>query len=84
MTAITAKVACTTKSQAWDGATKLSFGPDYADGRNAEWAAATPNLSVSMTVIDAVADNFELGGKYMLTFTPSDDEAAAPSEQEVV
>ena len=82
MVQITAKVACTRKDAAWDGATNLAFGPDYQDGRNAEWAAATPNLSVSMTVIDAVAEHFELGGKYTLTFTPTGDAGEAPNAAE--
>lgn len=79
MGAITAKIECTNKSTAWEGATSLSFGPDYADGRNAEWAAATPSLSVSLTVIDSVAERFEVGGKSTLTFTPSDDQSETVS-----
>lgn len=71
MRVVTAKVACTSKQPAWEGASTLSFGPDYADGRNAEWAAATPALSLSMTVNGDVADAFELGGKYTLSFEPS-------------
>lgn len=71
MRVVTAKVTCTAKSEGFEGASSLSFSPDYQDGRNAEWAAATPNLSLSMTVIGAVAEHFELGGKYTLSFEPS-------------
>jgi hypothetical protein len=71
MRVVTAKVACTSKQPAWEGASSLSFSPDYADGRNAEWAAATPSLSPTMTVKGDVADAFELGAKYTLTFEPS-------------
>lgn len=46
----------------------LQFAPDYTDGRNKEWAAATPALSLSMTVKGDVGDNFEAGDKFTLTF----------------
>lgn len=73
MVEVTAKVKCSSKAPAWEGAARLSFEPDYQDGRNAEWAAATPHLSLSMTVVDSVAEHFEQGGKYTLTFTPTED-----------
>lgn len=73
MTAVTAKVECTSKSdQGW--ATVLSFQPDYKDGRNAEWAEATPSLVINMTVKTSVGEHFKQGGKYTLTFEPSDGE----------
>ena len=49
--------------------TRLYFVPDYTDGRNAEWAAATPSLSLDMNVKTDVADKFEVGKAYTLTFT---------------
>lgn len=49
--------------------TQLIFGADYADGRNKEWAAATPALTVNMTVKPEVAAQFKVGGHYTLTFT---------------
>jgi len=82
MVQVTAKVECTQKEQAWDGATRLAFGPDYRDGRNAEWAAATPSLSVQMMVLDAVAEHFEHGGKCTLTFTPTEDVDGTPASGE--
>jgi hypothetical protein len=42
---------------------QLGFVPDIEDGRNKEWAAATPTLSFSMTVIPAIAEKFEVGEK---------------------
>lgn len=72
MTAVTAKVVCNSKSEGTYG-TSLSFGPDYSDGRNAEWAAATPALSVSMTVKSEVGALFEQGSAYTLTFEPNKD-----------
>jgi hypothetical protein len=72
--AITAKVICAWKAPG-ESSTQLGFGADYADGRNAEWAAATPTLSLNMTVKPEVADLFTTGGRYTLTFEP---EAATP------
>lgn len=75
--AVTAKVQVNTKSAYGEGENaqaSLSIGPDYSDSRNAEWAAATPALSLSMTVNGAVGDFFEQGAKYTLTFTRSDEQ----------
>lgn len=72
MTAVTAKVECTSRTT-YEGAVTLSFGPDYASGRNAEWAAATPHLSISMTVNETAGAHFEQGSKYTLTFEPNED-----------
>lgn len=64
---ITAKVRCNGKQPYGDMAT-LSFMPDYGDGRNSEWAAATPHLDLRMTVKGTVAEQFEPGWAYTLTF----------------
>lgn len=71
MTAVTAKVECTGHAVGYADSVSLAFSPDYADGRNADWAEATPHLSLSMTVKASVAKHFERGGKYTLTFEPS-------------
>jgi len=42
---------------------QLQFVPDYEDGRNKEWASATPALTFSMTVIKDIAEMFEVGEK---------------------
>lgn len=53
---------------------QLGFMVDYADGRNAEWAAATPHLNVQMTVKREIADeHFPLGRAITITFEPSED-----------
>jgi hypothetical protein len=70
---ITAKVKLSRKGESADGQTYLEFHPDYADGRNKEWAKYTPSMSVQMTVLDEVAEKFEPQGAYTLTFTPSED-----------
>lgn len=68
---ITAKVYCGTKVQTGEGELRqgvVTFFPDYADGKNKEWALSTPNLSLSMTLKGDAADLFEVGEAYTLTF----------------
>lgn len=70
---VTAKVKLTTKVDAgYSDVKALSFYADYADGRNKEWAAATPSLSIQMTVNAEAAELFEAGKGYTLTFTPDE------------
>lgn len=74
--AITAKIVCQAKQESGEGDQRrvnVSFLPDYADGRNKEWSLYTPALSLSMTLKGAVADRFEPGQAYTLTFTPEGD-----------
>lgn len=70
--AVTAKIRLTSKSLQNEGTDYeqflLGFSPDYADDRNKEWALTTPTLSLSMTVKPEVADKFEQGAAYTLTF----------------
>jgi len=73
---ITAKITCNSKQTygpADEPMATVSFMPDYMDGRNKEWAAATPTLNLSMTVKGSVADQFEPGKKYTLTFEENED-----------
>jgi hypothetical protein len=70
---ITAKVHCQSKTESGEGDARQSvvtFVPDYADGRNKEWSLYTPALSLSMTLKGDVADRFEPGTAYTLTFEP--------------
>lgn len=69
---ITAVATLHTNRSDGDDQNFLSFSADYADERNKEWAKYTPALSLGMTVIDAVAENFEQGGRYLLTFEKQD------------
>jgi hypothetical protein len=71
MSGITAKVTCVSKTEQGESAL-LTFGADYNDGRNAEWAYYTPALSLTMTVRGEVAERFEQGSHYTLTFEPSE------------
>jgi hypothetical protein len=69
---VTAKVKLSSKGDG-PGAVPLVFYADYAEGRNKEWAAATPTLSLNMTVKPEVAELFEVGKPYTLTFEASED-----------
>lgn len=76
MSNITAKVVCDSKTgeagEGDDRTVNVAFRPDYQDGRNAEWARWTPGLSLTMGLRGAVADLFEVGRPYTLTFTQED------------
>jgi len=69
---VTAKVHCQSKTETGEGDARqvnVTFVPDYADGRNKEWALYTPGLSLTMGLKGSVADRFEAGKAYTLTFT---------------
>jgi hypothetical protein len=68
----TAKVKLYYKTDQHNGSYSLSFSPDYEDGRNAEWAHATPSLSLSMSVREDVAANFHEGQCFTLIFESED------------
>jgi hypothetical protein len=70
--ATTAKVAVVRKADSVDGQTRLVFTADYADGRNKEWSKYTPNLTLDMVVLDSVAEQFNLGDAFTLTFERED------------
>jgi hypothetical protein len=73
---ITAKVRCSSKNETGEGDNRMaqvSFAPDYADGRNKEWALATPSLNLSMTLNGQAADLFEQGKAYKLQFVETED-----------
>lgn len=76
--AITAKVKCTSLIEyptrdTWGGYWNVTFSPDYGEGRNAEWANASPSLSLTMVLAPDKGNLFEQGQAYTLTFTPSED-----------
>jgi hypothetical protein len=70
--ATTAKIFLWRKSESSDGQTTLDFNADYADGQNKEWAKYTPALSLSMTVLDEVAADWNNGDHFTLTFDKSE------------
>lgn len=67
--ATTAKLFLTTKTLVPDDQVHLEFGPDYADGRNKEWAKYTPGLTLRLTVLAEVAERFTEGKSYVMTLT---------------
>lgn len=73
---ITAKVSLASKVVQGPGtphqSVLLTFGADYHDGRNKQWAKATPYLNLVMVVTPEVADRFEQGQAYTLTFEPTE------------
>lgn len=77
MTPVTAKVQLAQKN-AYIGGVTLKFMADYADGRNKEWAESTPSLSYEMQVKPSVAELFQVGGKYTVTFEPTIEPAPEP------
>jgi hypothetical protein len=72
MTKTTAVATLNTKQDAGNGQTSLFFAADYNDERNKEWSKYTPALGVNMTVLDSVAERFEQGARYLLTFEKQD------------
>jgi hypothetical protein len=82
---ITAKVVCNLKQEFTYGTERqatVGFCPDYQDGRNKDWAAATPSLELRMLLRGDVADRFEPGRAYTLTFEPEPVAAPIPAEDE--
>lgn len=49
----------------------LGFVTDYQDGRNKEWATATPVADIKFTVKHEIGERFELGKAYTFTVSES-------------
>lgn len=65
---VTAKFKVSRRSEmGW--ATEIELTPDYAQGRNAEWAEATPAGMIRLTVKNTLAaEQFELNQPFTVTF----------------
>lgn len=71
--AVTARFKVNRKTE-MDWATEVEMTPDYAQGKNAEWAAATPAGMIRLTVAnDVAAEQFIEGKGYEIVFTQLDD-----------
>lgn len=73
---VTAKVVCTGKTENGEGDERqvfVAFNADYNDGRNKEWSLYTPALNLNLTLKGAVADRFEQGKAYTLTFEENNE-----------
>jgi hypothetical protein len=52
---------------------EVELVPDYADGRNKEWAEATPAGMIRLTIKNELAaDQFEVGAGYSVLFEKED------------
>lgn len=67
--AMTAKVKLYSISKGAEQ-TQLSFSADYAEGRNKEWALNTPILNLTMSVKNGIAEDYNVGQAFTLTFEP--------------
>jgi hypothetical protein len=73
---VTAKILCVSKQENGENENRVvtvTFGPDYADGRNKEWAVNTPTLNLVLGLRPEFADRYEVGGRYTLAFTPPEE-----------
>lgn len=56
----------------WSGkpwAFEVELTPDYAEGRNKEWAEATPSGIIRLTIKNELAaEQFTIGASYTVTF----------------
>lgn len=53
---------------------EVELTPDYAQGRNAEWAKATPSGVIRMTISNPSAlAQFRLGRAFTVIFEPEDE-----------
>lgn len=70
---ITAKFKVQWVEKQGDYGTQIRMGVDYMDGRNKEWAAATPWGEIVMVVKNELAaQEFTQGRAFTVTFTPED------------
>lgn len=65
---VTAKATLVEKKETLSGV-YLMFGANYDNGKNQEWAHATPSLNFTMTVKKSVGDMFTVGKHYTVSFT---------------
>jgi len=72
VTKVTAKFKVSRRNEmGW--ATEIELTPDYAQGRNAEWAEATPAGMIRMTVKNELAAReFTEGRPFTVTFEPEE------------
>ena len=83
MSQVTAKVACNTKTMNNMGTSYeqviVGFVADYAGGVNKEWATSTPSLNFSLTVTPSVAERFNIGEKFTVTFDKEEKDGDSAS-----
>lgn len=73
--AVTAKFKVSRRSDMGWG-TEVEMTPDYAHGRNAEWAAATPAGMIRLTIQnEAASEQFPEGSFQTVTFEQTEEAA---------
>jgi hypothetical protein len=71
--AVTAKFKVNRKTD-MNWAHEVELVPDYAGGRNEEWAAATPAGMIRLTIKNELAaEQFSEGDAYTIVFEKSDE-----------
>ncbi len=73
----TAKIVLNSKLEQGVGESRqvtVSFSAHYADGKNNAWAKYTPSMQVTMVLNGEVADRFQIGQEYTVTFEESEAE----------
>lgn len=66
--AVTAKFRVARKTD-MNWAHEVELVPDYGEGRNKEWAEATPAGMIRLTIKNELAaEQFDVGGTYTVTF----------------
>lgn len=81
MAGLNIRAVITARSEAGE-VTAITLGPDYQDGRNAEWAAATPSFSTTMSVQNGLADELEVGQEVEVILKPGRKAADRRAERE--
>lgn len=75
--AITAKVVVTRHHATPEGSAPeqvvVDLAADYEGNRNQAWSVYTPRLNMTMVVKPEVAEHFQAGKSFTLTFTPDED-----------
>lgn len=72
---VTAKFVVTKHSKWSDDRTgEVELTPDYAQGRNADWAKATPSGVIRMTItVPEVFDRFAIGQAFTVKFEENNE-----------
>jgi hypothetical protein len=48
---------------------EVTFVPDYGRGRNADWASATPSMTLTMNVRRELAERLDIADEFDIVFT---------------
>ncbi len=77
MIRMSAKLNCASKTESGVGDDRqvtVTFGADYADGRNKEWARFTPSANVSIVLKGELGDRYQIGKSYVMFIQEEDEQ----------